>query len=539
MFKMSYNAIGVLKLILIQYMIGDVLSLLNSGETGVGGGGGTGGLGPPVANRRHTDNLLIARCRSKCTNTNDKMMCESTCIRDYLENSSYKKYGDCPRDPQNRLEAICLDTCQSTDYHCPGVEKCCPHSCGMSCQNPIGLNKVQGLPPVPVHVVLREAGRSIRMAEIQWELTMEEEDSSATYYVVESRHHIGINFAERKMENDWQNHKATMVYEIKRTGNLKRFVGELKLKPGRWYQVRVAAVNEKGTRGYSAISKEFQLSRKPNPPQPPKNLTLGPLVPGANGLYSRKIMWGLPRSDLPVEKYKISWSLYLNSTGGAARAGNSSLFKEMATVSAPTRHYEIRGLQPNSIYYLQIHAVSVHGKRRLKSAACSELMNTTVDPASTNQSASMDNMLMNDASYQRRTKSGANAFGISHRFVARKTGLTVRLTWPDRNASGRYRLHLCRGTRECLSKPMGPNSHDVVVKQKTSYEFSNLEFDTKYTVGLRHNHRKRALSPAAQHHRPPQQKGLPGGYDSFRTFVTPKCEQFRKNHPNIPVKCAV
>lgn len=73
-FQMSYYAIGVLKLILIQYMIGDVLSLLNSGETGVGGGGGTGGLGPPVANRRHTDNLLIARCRSKCTNTNDKMM---------------------------------------------------------------------------------------------------------------------------------------------------------------------------------------------------------------------------------------------------------------------------------------------------------------------------------------------------------------------------------------------------------------------------------------------------------------------------------
>lgn len=529
MFKMSYP-IGVLKLILIQYMIGDVSSRLNSGETG----GAAGGLGPPVANRRHTDNLLIARCRSKCTNTNDKMMCESTCIRDYLENSSYKKYGDCPRDPQNRLQAICLDTCQSTDYHCPGVEKCCPHSCGMSCQSPIGLNKVPGLPAVPVYVNLREAGRSIRMAEIHWDVAVEEEESSATYYVVESRHHIGISFAERKMENDWQNHKATMIYEIKRAGNLRRFVGELKLKPGRWYQVRVAAVNEKGTRGYSVVSKEFQLSRKPNPPQPPKNLTLGPLVPGANGLYSRKIMWGLPRSDLPVEKYKISWSLYLNATGGA-RNGNSSLFKEMATVSAPTRHYEIKGLQPNSIYYLQIHAVSVYGKRRLKSAACSELMNTTMDPANSNKSASMDNMLMNDASYQRDTKSGGSAPGITLKFFARKTGLTVRVTWPDRNGSGRYRLHLCRGTRECLSKPMGPNSHDVVVKQKTSYEFSSLEFDTKYTVGLRHNHRKRA----AQHHRPPQQKGPPGGYDTFRTFVTPKCEQFRKTHPNFAVECAV
>lgn len=61
------------------------------------------------------------------------------------------------------------------------------------------------------------------------------------------------------------------------------------------------------------------------------------------------------------------------------------------------RHYEIKGLQPNSIYYLQIHAVSVYGKRRLKSAASSELMNTTVDPGSISKQASMDNMLMNDA----------------------------------------------------------------------------------------------------------------------------------------------
>ncbi|XP_001655607.2 anosmin-1 isoform X4 [Aedes aegypti] len=535
MFKMSC-AIGVLKLILIQYMIGDVSSLLNAGAGS--GSGAADGLGQPVANRRHTDNLLIARCRSKCTNTNDKMMCESNCIREYLEDSSYKKYGDCPKDPQNRLEAICLNTCRSTDYHCPGVQKCCPHSCGMSCQNPIGLSKVRGLPPVPVHVILRDAGRSIRMAEIQWDLAVEEEDSSATYYVVESRHHIGISFAERKLENDWQNHKATMVYEIKRTGNLKRFVGELKLKPGRWYQVRVAAVNEKGTRGYSTISKEFQLSRKPNPPQPPKNLTLGPLVPSANGLYSRKIMWSLPRSDLPVEKYKISWSLYLNASG-EARAGNSSLFKETATVSAPMRHYEIKGLQPNSIYYLQIHAVSVYGKRRLKSAASSELMNTTVDPGSISKQASMDNMLMNDAAYQRRTKSGGNVSRINYKFVPRKTGLTVRLTWLDRNQSGRYRLHLCRGTRECLVKPMSASSHDVVVK-KTSYEFSSLEFDTKYTVGLRHNHRKRATGgPTNQHHHHQQkQKGLPG-YDSFRTFVTPTCEDFRKKHPDSAVECSV
>ncbi|XP_065076420.1 anosmin-1 isoform X2 [Ochlerotatus camptorhynchus] len=533
MFKMLHT-IGVLKLILIQHMIG-VSSMMNIGSGGAGLG--------PVANRRHTDNLLIARCRSKCTNTFDKMMCESTCIRDYLENSSYKKYGDCPKDPLNRLEAICFNTCRSTDYNCPGVEKCCAHSCGMSCQSPVGLSKVRGLPPVPFHVSLREAGRSFRMAEIHWDISLEEEESSAIYFVVESRHHIGINFAERKLENDWQSHTPVGIYEVKRTGSLKRYVGDMKLKPGRWYQVRVAAVNELGTRGYSVVSKEFQLSKKPNPPQPPKNLTLGPLVPNVNGTYSRKIMWMLPRSDLPVEKYKISWSLYLNASSGA-RAANSSLFKEMATVSAPTRHYEIKGLQPNSIYYLQIHAVSVYGKRRLKSAASSELMDTTVEAGGAIKQPSMDNMLMNDASYHRRTKSGGSTLGLNYKFVPRKTGFTVRLTWPDRSPSGRYRLHLCRGTRDCLSKPMGANSHDVVVK-KTSYEFSSLEFDTKYTVGLRHN-RKRATGPANHHQQQQHQNHQhhhnqlgPAAYDSVRTFVTPKCEHFRKTHPDFPVECSV
>ncbi|XP_058461155.1 anosmin-1 isoform X2 [Malaya genurostris] len=522
--------LGVVKLILIQHLIGASLTL-------------NAGTGTIAINRRHTDNLLIARCRSKCTNTFDKMMCESSCIRNFLENSSYKKYGDCPKDPLNKLESICLiNTCQNTDYHCPGVEKCCSHSCGMSCQSPVGLEKVRGLPPVPFHVTLREAGRSFRIAEIQWEIPLEEELSSAIYFVVESRHHIGISFAERKMENDWQYHTPTIIYEVGRPGSLKRYVGEMKLKPGRWYQVRVAAVNELGSKGYSVVSKEFQLSKRPNAPQPPKNLTLGPLVLNANGTYNRKITWSLPRSDLPVEKYKISWSLYLNESSGA-RMGNSSLFKETATVSAPTRHYEIKGLQPNMYYYLQIHAISVYGKRRLKSLANSEFMYISADAGGAVKLPSMHNMQMDDASYHRRTKSGLPTQGLNYKFVARKTGLAVRLTWPEKSLAGRYRLHLCRGNRDCLTKSMGSSSHEVVVK-KTSYEFSRLDYDTKYTVGLSHNNRRRVAALTEKKNRGQHQTGShsgagvsTGGYDNVRTFVTPKCNHFRKTHSALQLAC--
>lgn len=47
--------------------------------------------------------------------------------------------------------------------------------------------------------------------------------------------------------------------------NISRTVGQVKLRPGRWYQFRVAAVNSNGTRGYSNYSQEFQLhTRKMN-----------------------------------------------------------------------------------------------------------------------------------------------------------------------------------------------------------------------------------------------------------------------------------
>lgn len=98
------------------------------------------------------------------------------------------------------------------------------------------------------------------MAEIQWDISLEE-NASAVYFVVESRHHIGVSFAERKLEDDWQYHMPIAIYEVGRPASQKRYIGEMKLKPGRWYQVRVAAVNELGTKGYSTVSKEFQLRK--------------------------------------------------------------------------------------------------------------------------------------------------------------------------------------------------------------------------------------------------------------------------------------
>uniref|UniRef100_A0A182PMZ5 Anosmin n=1 Tax=Anopheles epiroticus TaxID=199890 RepID=A0A182PMZ5_9DIPT len=493
-----------------------------------------------------TDNLLTARCRSNCTY--DKQ-CYSKCMRNYLENSAYKKYGDCPPKPPTKLDSLCLNTCDGLDYKCPGVEKCCEHSCGHSCQSPYGLERVAGLPPIPTQVQLLEMGRFYRTAQIQWDMKVESEQSP-TYYITESRFHIGTTYAEHRMENDWQLHLLETFTQYN-MGTVKRYVGEIKLKPGRWYQVRVAAVNGMGTRGYSVPSRPFQLSKRPNPPQPPKSLTLGPLELSENRTYTCRVSWSLPRSDLPVEKYKLSWSLYLNFTSNRSKTDNSSLFKEMATISAPTRHYDIQGLLPNRYYYLQIQAISVYGKRRLKSAANHLLVNTSISTVTGQQdgltptSVNLDNLLMGDAGY-RRSKSqpslkdglhasaahspsrtvgnGVPTMGtLRYQFALRKSGLAVRLSWSERGY-GRYRVHMCRGNRECLSgasRGAGNHWQDVVLR-RNAYEFGKLEFNTRYTAGVRIGGHRRN-NP---------------GYDLVRTFVTPKCEKFR-DQELLPSECNV
>ncbi|XP_035898020.1 anosmin-1 [Anopheles stephensi] len=499
------------------------------------------------------DNLLTARCRSNCI-YDEK--CYNVCMINFLENATYKKYGHCPPKPPTKLDSLCLNTCDGLDYKCPGVEKCCEHSCGHSCQSPYGLERVAGLPPIPTHVQLVEMGRFYRTAQIQWDMKVESEQSP-TYYITESRFHIGTTYAEHKMENDWQIHEPDMVTQYN-LGTVKQYVGGIKLKPGRWYQVRVAAVNGMGTRGYSTPSRPFQLSKRPNPPQPPKALTVGSLELTENRTYTCRVSWDLPRSDLPVEKYKLSWSLFLNFTSNRSKTDNSSLFKEMATISAPTRHYDIQGLLPNRYYYLQIQAISVYGKRRLKSAANHLLVNTSsVTPGQDKgQPINLDNLLMGDAGYRRpkgqpslkegvhsspasatggsSSSSSSRSLGngllpssgtLRYQFALRKSGLAVRLSWSERGY-GRYRLHMCRGTRECLTVARGSSSpnnqwQDVVLR-RNAYEFGKLEFNTRYTAGVRIGGHRRSTP----------------GYDIVRSFVTPKCEKFR-DQELLPAGCNV
>lgn len=127
------------------------------------------------------------------------------------------------------------------------------------------------------------------------------------------------------------------------------------VRPHRWYQFRVSAVNSQGTRGFTTPSKHFFSARDPFPPERPQNVRVENQTVNADGRASALLHWDPPgEGDLPLHHYKVTWS------------GPS--WKESSRVADGTvTEMELGGLQPSTQYLVQIQAVSFWGQKRLKS----------------------------------------------------------------------------------------------------------------------------------------------------------------------------
>lgn len=75
---------------------------------------------------------------------------------------------------------------------------------------------------------------------------------SRVLYVLQERHHLGPYFNERRL-GEW--------YPIHSTSNTSVTLKGV-LKPGHFYQFRVASVNANGSRGFSRVSKDFTVARR-------------------------------------------------------------------------------------------------------------------------------------------------------------------------------------------------------------------------------------------------------------------------------------
>ena len=75
-------------------------------------------------------------------------------------------------------------------------------------------------------------------------------DAGPVVYVIEERHHVGKMF-KPSILGEWYFRQRTTKPKV----TLKNIV------PGYWYQIRIAAVNANGTKGFSEPSSPFTPDR--------------------------------------------------------------------------------------------------------------------------------------------------------------------------------------------------------------------------------------------------------------------------------------
>ncbi|CAH1374123.1 unnamed protein product [Tenebrio molitor] len=431
------------------------------------------------------DALMGARCEARCWT--NKTPCVKLCLQKALT-----KPGLCPKRETllSPFDAVCLTTC-SQDSQCPGLAKCCRHSCGVTCQDPDHLSSATGIPEVPRNVRVTETVKK-RSILIEWS-SDEEPPSGSVIYVIEERHHAGRNFIEEHL-SEW-----TPCARTNASGyTLKNLV-----KPGRWYQFRVAAVNENGTKGFSKTSPTFGASSRPKPPKAPQNVTVSALWSDANGTLFGEIRWLPPHSDLPIQRYKIFWSRRLHG----AKALDSVLVHQQVVSKDRTR-FLLEDLQPNSLYFLQIQALVQFGKNRLKGQKSGLVLNTT---NYTNVTVFRTGLSLKSV-----LKSKVEGLHLQKLYWSRR-GLKGRISWRPQKDNATYTINLWTGP--CYGSSKSQNKFKLAATSRVAhFDLSDLHFDCQYKVAVR--------KVADQ-----------GGSEDTLTFFTPNCDDFkRKNRKTRCIK---
>lgn len=119
------------------------------------------------------------------------------------------------------------------------------------------------LPPVPDNIEIRR--EKSNMISLSWGIKTSKDmiikstkakkdwmydEQSSIRYLVEERHVLGPRYLESRLSSWFVRHLSSKPHTSIRSG----------LKTGHWYQFRVAAVNEYGSKGYSPPSIPFKTA---------------------------------------------------------------------------------------------------------------------------------------------------------------------------------------------------------------------------------------------------------------------------------------
>ncbi|XP_040285924.1 anosmin-1-like [Bufo bufo] len=310
--------------------------------------------------------VMSKQCLRKCESRHE---CIASC--EFLKSLQAMKQGHCP--PPHRASgfaAACVLSC-SGDTDCPGSKKCCANGCGVTCQVPV--NTYKGVPwkPHSEFIINEYLNRTMKITwKSRFNISVE-----PVLYVLQKRWNYGIQPSEDQSTN-WQTITVTVASHF-----LTRDI-----RPGRWYQFRVAAVNMQGTQGFTIprlenttiyiINWMFRSNRSflndPLPPTAPTSLRKHNLTVALDGTVRVNITWAVPpEHDLKIHHYRICWSIKKPEQVLSKRKAESWVLTDGAKTV-----FTLQGLLPDIEYLMKIQAVSYWGQKRLKSPKAQFIFST-------------------------------------------------------------------------------------------------------------------------------------------------------------------
>ncbi|XP_059058552.1 anosmin-1 [Achroia grisella] len=414
--------------------------------------------------KHQSNSLSKARCDLMCIDVNKetRSKCRSQC------KLQEEKPGTCPAKDTPKWEAACVEACNS-DSQCDGTQRCCRHTCGSTCNEPVDLLTLPGLPALPVMDKAKEKKRSVL---IKWSDGVGDAARAVpgrTLYLLEEQHHLGPKYEESRL-GQWN--------LLLRTNKTKASLRNL-LKPGRWYRFRVAAVSGAGTRGFSLPSAPFTPRRGPRPPPPPKKLKVKPLK-SENGTFTIRLEWKEPKSDLPVMRYKVFWSRRARGVGGEL----DSVLVNHQTVPKDQTSIEIKDLQANSMYFLQVQTISQFGLGKLRSDKAAVFYNTT---GSNNYNQKQDSPAQLLRKRDRKIK------GLKlHKVVWNNHKLKAKISWDNavNNNEERGKYYVYWRTQKCHN-PKNAKKDFSATTEETTFEIYELDYQCSYVVNVNKLHKNK------------------------------------------------
>ncbi|XP_074523550.1 anosmin-1b isoform X1 [Halichoeres trimaculatus] len=332
---------------------------------------------------------------------------QTECVtsREFLTSLRLSRQGDCP-PPQRAtgFAAACVESC-SSDQHCPSARKCCANGCGHTCQAPANLYKGVPLKPRREMSFVEDSEGRVKVVWVsKFNVSVE-----PVVYVLQSRWNTGIHPSEDHA-SPWTTIAMTLSEHLVLSD----------LRPQRWYQFRVAAINSHGSRGFTTPSRHHISSRDPSPPESPVNIKVSNQTlhwigshqgtqftdrsRGSGVTVAVLISWNPPiEGDLPVHNYRVTWmprhtqtmhkhtqkphadthavhnNMHTRLTHSHTAEHDKKESNTRVTQGAQCEQW-LQGLLPATSYILSVQTVAYWGQKRLKSPRA-QIIFTTITHA--------------------------------------------------------------------------------------------------------------------------------------------------------------